>query len=79
MKKIAEKRRKSGFGAPFVRIRSNRVPSHGSNLILTLQIEWHSPFVAAILRYRDIGSDSEFLGLENHRFDPVAGRIRQSR
>ncbi len=60
MYKIGEKRRKSVFGAAFIRNRSNRVPSRGPNLILIFRIEWRSPFVAAILRCRDIGSESEF-------------------
>ncbi len=60
MSKIGGKRRKSVFGAAFVRNHSNRVPSRVPNLILTFRIEWRCPFVSPILRCRDIGSESEF-------------------
>ncbi len=71
MSKIGEKRRKSCFGAALVRNCSNRIPSHESNLSLTFLIEWHSPFVAAVLRCRDTGSETEIrpffeIGDESH-------------
>ncbi len=47
---VGEKRRKSVFGATFIRNRSNRVPSREPNLILTFRIEWRCPFVAEVLR-----------------------------